>query len=185
MSTKSNNNSAINEFLNKVCEGTDMDKDSMRASTNRNTAKKIAAEIGKYNGLTPDNFSEQFKSMMNDIKEFSSNGATRIQYKYTSRPTLITGHNELSHDALEERDFASPKYSAYDSQILVNSGESGGFKPITGKNVRHFKKMLGSTYMASIMKELGYRISVQTIESGRKNRTIFDVTTIDWSESRR
>ena len=50
--------STVNEFLNAFCEETGMDKEAMRASTNRTTAKKIMAEVAKFNGLNPEEISK-------------------------------------------------------------------------------------------------------------------------------
>ena len=178
--------STVNEFLNAFCEETGMDKEAMRASTNRTTAKKIMAEVAKFNGLNPEEFTEQFKELMSDINRYSSTGATRITYKYTQRPVMITEKGELAHDAMEDSEIATPKYSPSDYTIQYKVGSATSFENCKSKkSVSSFKKLLGSTYAPSILRELGYKVDKQTVQSPGKYQRLFDVVTIDWTEGRK
>ena len=164
------------DILNEMCEKMNWNKENLRASTHRGTARAVQAELNKFNGLSDEAFATQFKSMIDDIKMYSSAGATKISYKYYNRPTLE--NSDEKPEAIVE------KKSPIEYNVMVRPGNATSYSRVNNHGTS-FKKMLGSAIAQSMLRELGYKVEKSNIQTGRKYSRIYDVVDIDWTENRK
>ena len=164
------------DILNEMCEKMNWDKEGLRASTHRGTAKAVQAELNRFNGLSDSVFAAQFKAMIDDIKMYSSAGATKISYKFYNRPTLENPNDETEPP--------TETTSAVEYNVMVRPGNATSYARVNNHGAP-FKKMLGSSVAQSMLRELGYKVEKRTMQTGRKYSRIYDVVDVDWTENRK
>lgn len=173
----------VTDFINTFCKTTGMDKDTLRASANRDTANKVRTELNKMNGLSAEEYNEQLKVLLEDVKMYSATGNTKVRYKYTStNPIAVMDDEDVETDETVTETATPKKNNPLDYVVRVYVGDSNHSEKGIRDHGTNFKKFLGSSYAASILKELGYKVAKTTIQSGRKYKRMFDVFEVVWTK---
>lgn len=173
--TKTAKKSNAQSFLDSFCASTNLEKDVLRASTNRAAANYVKAKVNQYNGLSEEEFNNQFKELMKILGEYSTQGTTQIKFKYVSKTTPAT-----IEDGVED---VVNKTTATD-YIISAMASGGAFDKITVSSPKNFRKMLSASLTYSTLRELGYKVNKSVWQSNRRGRRLFDILDVNWTSGK-